>query len=117
VTELVLASVRQPGDAEPFNLHLRDGSVSGISTGDLPAGVKAVDLDGCYVIPGLWDEHVLMTQWALHSNRPDLSSATTAREAAGVVGDPWHPEETITGAMPVAATLPAGRFTFDAGLA
>jgi predicted amidohydrolase YtcJ len=90
VTELVLASARQPGDAEPFNLHLRDGSVSGISTGDLPAGVKAVDLDGRYVIPGLWDEHVHMTQWALHSNRPDLSAATTARDAAGVVGPHAH---------------------------
>ena len=44
-----------------------------------------VDLDGRYVIPGLWDEHVHMTQWALAANRIDLSGAASAREAADVV--------------------------------
>ena len=44
-----------------------------------------VNLDGRYVIPGLWDEHVHMTQWALAANRIDLSGAASAREAADVV--------------------------------
>jgi predicted amidohydrolase YtcJ len=87
VTELVLAAVRQPGDAEPRNLHLRDGAVAGISTGEeFPAGVEVVELEGRFVIPGLWDEHVHMTQWALHTNRLDLSGAASAGEAAAVVG-------------------------------
>jgi predicted amidohydrolase YtcJ len=45
-----------------------------------------VDLDGRFVIPGLWDEHVHMTQWALAAGRIDLSGAASAREAAAVVG-------------------------------
>ena len=52
----------------------------------LPAATRVVDLDGRYVIPGLWDEHVHMTQWALAANRLDLSGAGSAREAAAVVG-------------------------------
>ena len=52
----------------------------------LPAATRVVDLDGRYVIPGLWDEHVHMTQWALAANRIDLSGAASAREAAAVVG-------------------------------
>ena len=51
-----------------------------------PAATRVVDLDGRYIIPGLWDEHVHMTQWALASNRLDLSGAGSAREAAAVVG-------------------------------
>ena len=51
-----------------------------------PAATRVVDLDGRYAIPGLWDEHVHMTQWALASNRLDLSGAGSAREAAAVVG-------------------------------
>lgn len=45
-----------------------------------------VDFDGRFVIPGLWDEHVHMTQWALAAGRVDLSGAASAREAAAVVG-------------------------------
>ncbi|PTT68793.1 amidohydrolase [Arthrobacter sp. HMWF013] len=86
MTELVLAGARQPGGSGPVNLHLRDGAVAGISTGgELPAGVRVVNLDGRYIIPGLWDEHVHMTQWALHTNRLDLSGAASAGAAAAVV--------------------------------
>ena len=89
--DLVLAAVRQPGDEACFDVHVRDGAVSAIvpSLRDAvaaPAGTRVVDLDGRFVIPGLWDEHVHMTQWALASNRLDLSDAGSAREAAAVVG-------------------------------
>ncbi|GAP55663.1 amidohydrolase 3, partial [Arthrobacter sp. Hiyo6] len=30
-----------------------------------------VHLEGRHVIPGLWDEHVHMTQWALTASRMD----------------------------------------------
>ena len=52
---------------------------------EFPARSRVVDLDGRCVIPGLWDEHVHMTQWALAAGRIDLSGATSAREAAAVV--------------------------------
>jgi predicted amidohydrolase YtcJ len=87
----VLASVRHPGEEICFDVHLRAGVVSAIipsrpGPGALPVATRVVDLEGRYVIPGLWDEHVHMTQWALASNRLDLSGAGSAREAAAVVG-------------------------------
>src|SRR6478736_717065 len=89
--DLVLASARHPGEEICFDVHLRAGAVSAIipsrpGSGALPAATRVVDLDGRYIIPGLWDEHVHMTQWALASNRLDLSGAGSAREAAAVVG-------------------------------
>lgn len=84
--DIVLASVRQPGDAAFSNIHVRGGLVSRISaTDELPRGVHVVDFDGRYAIPGLWDEHVHMTQWALAANRIDLSPAESARGAVDLV--------------------------------
>lgn len=91
MTGLVLAAVRRPGDDRLWDLHISDGVVSGLVPNGQPAsawldtGVEVVDLDGRFVIPGLWDEHVHMTQWALHANRLDLSGAASAGEAAAVV--------------------------------
>lgn len=87
MTGLILASVRQPGEDAISDLHIVDGVVTRISAGGAsPGDAQVVSLDGRYVIPGLWDEHVHMTQWALHSNRLDLSTAASAQEAAAAVG-------------------------------
>lgn len=84
--DIVLASVRQPGDAACSDVHVRGGLVSRIAAADeRPRGVRVVDFDGRYAIPGLWDEHVHMTQWALAANRIDLSLAESARAAADLV--------------------------------
>lgn len=87
MNELVLASVRIPGGTALYDIHVAKGVVSRIvpagTVGSSGSGV--VSLDGRYVIPGLWDEHVHMTQWALAANRIDLSGAVSAYGAAGVV--------------------------------
>lgn len=84
----VLASVRQPGDMGPCDIVVTDGVVAQIvpaGSRGLPPTPQAVELDGRFVLPGLWDEHVHMTQWALAAARIDLSGAASAREAADVV--------------------------------
>ena len=43
------------------------------------------DFGGRWVSPGLWDHHVHFTQWALTSQRIDLSLAASAKEAADIV--------------------------------
>lgn len=87
--DLVLASVRQPGDAALCDIHLAGGAVSRITPAGAASvgapGVPVADLEGRYVIPGLWDEHVHMTQWALTAKRVDLTGAASAREAADAV--------------------------------
>jgi predicted amidohydrolase YtcJ len=46
---------------------------------------EVVDLEGRYVLPGLWDHHVHFTQWALRRQRLDLSTFTSARQVADAV--------------------------------
>ena len=46
---------------------------------------RGTDLGGRSLTPGLWDEHVHFTQWALTSRRVDLSTAASARQAAQLV--------------------------------
>lgn len=87
--DLVLQSVRLPGADSLYEVHIRDGLLGGIyPRGEAPRATAspALDCGGRYLIPGLWDEHVHMTQWAMHTNRLDLSGAASAREAAAAVG-------------------------------
>lgn len=89
VPDLVLAHARFPGAAGLCDVAIHGGMVSQITPAGkpsaLPASVPAVHLDGRYVIPGLWDEHVHLTQWALAAHRVDLSAADSAGAAADVV--------------------------------
>lgn len=85
--ELLLAGARLAGRADRVDLLLRDGRVAEAApAGTLDAGpVECVELDGRTVLPGLWDKHVHLTQWALVRRRLDLSGAGSAAEAAALV--------------------------------
>lgn len=76
-----------PTPGEPVDLVLADGRILDIApTGNLrPRGV-VVDGDGGWLLPGLWDHHVHVVQWALSVGRIPLGSATSAREAATIMG-------------------------------
>ncbi|WP_105034958.1 amidohydrolase [Cryobacterium aureum] len=80
--DLVLRSVRQPGDTSLSDLHITDGVITQIVP---TTKTDAPNLDGRTVIPGLWDEHVHLTQWALAGARFDLSAAVSARETLELV--------------------------------
>ncbi|GAB3606026.1 amidohydrolase family protein [Conyzicola nivalis] len=49
------------------------------------AQTLGLDLEGRWVSPGLWDNHVHFSQWALVQQRLDVSTASSAREAAAMV--------------------------------
>ncbi|TDD02399.1 amidohydrolase [Nonomuraea deserti] len=65
------------------NVLICDGVVAAVTTEEPPAEESA-DVQGGTLLPGLWDAHVHMTQWAQTRRRVDLSAARSAREAAGL---------------------------------
>ena len=100
--QLVLAGVRLAGNPASVDVHLAGGRVAAIvpagSTGAMAAGsatgARRIDLDGGFLLPGLYDRHVHFSQWAMVSRRVDLASADSAAAAAAIVaasvdrGDP-----------------------------
>ena len=81
-----IRNARPLGGHDPIDLIVDAGLITAI----LPAGIEAagpddLDLAGRFIMPGLWDEHVHLTQWAQHRRRIDLSGAESAAEAAAIV--------------------------------
>ena len=81
-----IRNARPLGGHEPIDLMVDDGVITGI----LPAGIETggpddLDLEGRFIMPGLWDEHVHLTQWAQHRRRIDLSAAASAAETVAIV--------------------------------
>ena len=68
------------GDRD-VDIRIEDGRIAEIGS----IGSGDIDLAGRWLLPGLWDEHVHFTQWALTSQRLDVSAAASAREAAEIV--------------------------------
>lgn len=73
-------------DDGPFDVFLADGSIVDIApAGALRAAGETLDADGAWLIPGLWDHHVHVVQWALVAQREPLGSAASAAEAAHIM--------------------------------
>ncbi|MFB2597297.1 amidohydrolase family protein [Herbiconiux sp. P17] len=107
---LLLAGARMPGETEPVDVTIVDGRVAAIvpaGSGDFgrstaqptpnTASVRStssrngggaaerIDLDGRWLIPGLWDHHVHFSAWAAVSRRLDVSAARSAAEVIALV--------------------------------
>lgn len=76
-----------PTPDEPVDLVLEGGRIVDIApTGNLRPRGLVVDGDGGWLLPGLWDHHVHVVQWALTTDRVALGEVGSAREAAAVMG-------------------------------
>jgi predicted amidohydrolase YtcJ len=73
-------------DGEPTDIAVSGGVITGFGARAVSDG-PSVDLDGRWVVPGLWDNHVHFSQWTLSNQRLDISAATSAFEVARVIGD------------------------------
>jgi len=71
--------------AAPVDVLLREGRIAGVGPALAAPGAERVELDGRYLMPGMWDGHVHMGQWAAVSRRLDLSAARSAAEVATLV--------------------------------
>ncbi|MGJ8720605.1 MAG: amidohydrolase [Salinibacterium amurskyense] len=87
-----LTNARIVGDdaSALVDVTLTEGRISAIephrhaadAAGDTAAERDTVDLDGRWIMPGLWDQHVHSSMWAQQSQRIDLSHTTSATEVA-----------------------------------
>ena len=84
MTDLVLRGGRLLGQDAPTDIRIVDGVLAHPDT-PLNESTETLDLDGRWVMPGLWDHHVHFTQWAIVRRRLDLSGATSAQAAAHIV--------------------------------
>ncbi len=89
MTSFLLRGVRPvelvPGTghgSEPVDVRVQDERVVEIGIGlDRPAGVPEYDGQGRWLMPGLWDQHVHLGQWAMTSSRLDLAGTTSVADA------------------------------------
>lgn len=72
--------------AGPFDVFLEGDQIADIA----PAGAmrgrgNVLDAEGGWLVPGLWDHHVHVVQWALVAQRQALGQATSAAHAARIM--------------------------------
>lgn len=63
---------------DPVDLDIRDGKINDIRLSSADSGT--------WVMPGLWDQHVHMTQWARTFHQLDLSAASSPADVLDLVG-------------------------------
>ena len=108
MSALLLTNARladRPG--RPVDVLLDGGRIAAVTTAGAPAPVpvstlpEQVDVDGRTVVPGLWDAHTHLTQWAMVRQRLDVSAATSAAHAAALVRDRLDLAAPPTGGTPL----------------
>ena len=72
---------------ERADVLVRDGRIAAMGApGTVPAaGAERVPLDGRILAPGMWDEHLHFTQYAIQRRRFDISGARSAAEVLDAV--------------------------------
>lgn len=65
---------------------IEGGRITAIAVAGSASG-ETIDLAGRWLLPGLWDNHVHLSQQALALRRVDLSKAVSATEAARTMAD------------------------------
>ncbi|GAB2448902.1 putative amidohydrolase YtcJ [Conyzicola lurida] len=81
---MLLRNARISGsDGELVDILPINGTIASISPAS--GSDRGVDLGGRWVSPGLWDNHVHFSQWALIQQRLDISTAASAADAAAMV--------------------------------
>src|SRR5690606_18261868 len=89
----------QPAPGEPVDVLVQGGTIALVGP-DLwaPPGVAVLSAEGRWLLPGLWDQHVHLTQWALVSSRLDLAGTSgpgeVLRRVAERLAAGWTPPPT-----------------------
>lgn len=105
MTALLLTDARRAGAPDaPVDVLLDDGRIVAVlpaGAGPAVAAAERVDVEGRTVVPGLWDAHTHLTQWAMVRHRLDVSWATSAAHAAELVRDRLDRARPPAGGQPL----------------
>ena len=86
MTSLVLRRARIIGDGRLIDVAIHGGRVSAVGRAlEVAHDCAHIDLDGRWIMPGLWDAHAHFTQWSRQAGRVDLHGAQSAVEAAATL--------------------------------
>lgn len=89
--------LRTAASIEPVSLRIAGGTVVETGSHLVPeAGDEVIDADGRWVIPGLWDQHVHLTQWAQNRTRLDVSGTRDPADVVDLVRrhlGTWHHDD------------------------
>ncbi|MET7482818.1 amidohydrolase [Streptomyces sp. NPDC005538] len=87
--ELTLARVRLGAGGPLVRLRVANGVITHVvpDTEAGAGGEQVLDVDGRVLLPGLWDAHVHLAEWASARHRLDLAGTTSARAVADLVRD------------------------------
>ncbi len=101
---LLLLNASFPGLPGLHDVSLRGGRIAAIRPArEAAPGVAAdevLNLNGRFVLPGLWDNHVHFTQWVIRRQRLDLTAAGSAADVLATVAAALPsapPGETLVG--------------------
>ncbi|MDO5503427.1 MAG: amidohydrolase family protein, partial [Actinomycetia bacterium] len=97
-----LIPVTAPAPQHPVDVLVEDGVVTAVAPDlrlDAADGVDSIDLDGRWLMPGLWDQHVHLGQWVLRTGRLDLGATTDVGSAVAAVRE----RLSVTAGAPVVA--------------
>ncbi|HLP23491.1 MAG TPA: amidohydrolase family protein [Microbacteriaceae bacterium] len=89
MTDLVIRNARLWGRPEsgPVDVAVTGGRIHAIEPEWTDSDSPALDAEGRWMLPGLWDEHVHSNLWAISRRRLDLSSVSSAAEAVRRVAE------------------------------
>ncbi|TQS45970.1 amidohydrolase [Cryptosporangium phraense] len=107
-----LVPVRGPAPDGPVDVRMTNGRVAEVGSLSPDGDELVVEAGGRWLIPGLWDQHVHLRQWAQARLRLDLSGATNVEEAVRLVTDAPG-SAVVVGAGFRSATWPAQPTTAD----
>lgn len=135
LTNAQLVPLGLPAPDEPMAVRVQGSRVVAVRPVlDPEPGEEVLDADGRWLIPGLWDAHVHLGQWARRRTRLDLAGSASAAEAlarvaagvaalpagtpllvgAGYRPVPWPEPPTVAALDAVTGTLPVVLVSGDA---
>jgi hypothetical protein len=89
---------------EPVDVMVKDGVIAEIGSLRRPRGFPEVAGNGRWIIPGLWDAHVHLGQWALTRRRLDLSGTKSPEEVLALVAQAAQSGRPVIGSGQRAGT-------------